>query len=150
MNSEIANRFVTMRKQYQLTQEELAWRLEVTPRDVARWEQGAASPEPEILLKLAGVYGVSLDALLAGPAVGTDAPQPNGPAPALPPSEYIPLPDPPEPAAFEQILKILHPAYPCIIVFVYSLLGVFRGWWHPAWVLFLTIPIFYTVFRKPK
>jgi len=37
-------------------------------------------------------------------------------------------------------------AYPVLIVFLYLTLGVFISWWHPGWVLFLTIPVYYSVF----
>ena len=37
-------------------------------------------------------------------------------------------------------------AYPIFVVFLYLTLGVFINWWHPGWVLFLTIPAYYIVF----
>ena len=37
--------------------------------------------------------------------------------------------------------------YPIIITFVYLALGFWFHWWHPGWLLFLTIPLHY---MKPK
>lgn len=37
--------------------------------------------------------------------------------------------------------------YPVLVSGVFLLLGFQLGLWHPAWVLFLTIPLYYTVVR---
>jgi len=37
-------------------------------------------------------------------------------------------------------------AYPMLIIMLYLTLGVFADWWHPGWVLFITIPVYYMVF----
>ena len=36
--------------------------------------------------------------------------------------------------------------YPVLVVAVFLGLGMFIGLWHPTWVLFLTIPVYYTIF----
>jgi len=33
--------------------------------------------------------------------------------------------------------------YPILIVAAYLLVGFFLGVWHPTWILFLTIPVYY-------
>ncbi len=35
--------------------------------------------------------------------------------------------------------------YPVLVTAAFLLLGFLGGWWHPAWVLFVTIPLFYGV-----
>ena len=35
--------------------------------------------------------------------------------------------------------------YAILVTGVFLLLGFLKGWWHPAWLLFLTIPIYYPV-----
>lgn len=37
-------------------------------------------------------------------------------------------------------------SYPLVVVIVYLVLGFTLNWWHPGWVLFFTIPIFYIFF----
>lgn len=37
--------------------------------------------------------------------------------------------------------------YPVFITNIYLVLGLYFGIWHPTWVLFITIPVFYTMFR---
>ena len=33
--------------------------------------------------------------------------------------------------------------YPVVVLMIYLVLGYAFHWWHPAWLLFLTIPTFY-------
>ena len=35
--------------------------------------------------------------------------------------------------------------YPILCVVVYLALGFVFGWWHPAWIIFLTIPFYYWI-----
>lgn len=35
--------------------------------------------------------------------------------------------------------------YPVFCVFAYMVLGFLFGWWHPGWILFLTIPLYYWI-----
>lgn len=35
--------------------------------------------------------------------------------------------------------------YPLLVTLAYLALGFLFGWWHPTWMLFLTIPIYYTL-----
>lgn len=52
-----------LRKQYRLTQEELAERVGVTRQAIAKWEAGDSIPDFEKCRALAAVFGVSLDDL---------------------------------------------------------------------------------------
>lgn len=38
--------------------------------------------------------------------------------------------------------------YPVLVLIVFLLLGFAKSLWHPAWILFLTIPIFYIITAK--
>lgn len=38
--------------------------------------------------------------------------------------------------------------YPCIVVGIYGFVGMFYGIWHPTWIMFISIPIFYIVAEK--
>ncbi|HHX72735.1 MAG TPA: helix-turn-helix transcriptional regulator [Clostridiales bacterium] len=55
-----------LRKQHQMTQEQLAERLEVSRQSVSKWESGAAYPETEKLLILCDMFFCTLDDLLRG------------------------------------------------------------------------------------
>lgn len=35
--------------------------------------------------------------------------------------------------------------YPVLVCIVYLLLGFLCDWWHPGWILFLTVPLYYSI-----
>ena len=37
--------------------------------------------------------------------------------------------------------------YPVLCVIIFLAIGFIFGWWHPGWVIFLTIPIYYWIVR---
>lgn len=55
-----------LRGQRELSQKKLSELLGVTRQAVSAWETGKAAPDPEMLLRLAEVFGVSVDELLGG------------------------------------------------------------------------------------
>lgn len=63
-----AKRLRELRKSKGLTQKELGQRLNVTDAAVGMWEQARRLPDPEILSRLAGIFGVSIDYLLGNPS----------------------------------------------------------------------------------
>lgn len=64
MNVEIANRLVQLRKQSNLSQEELAMRLGISRQAVSKWERAESSPDTDNLIALAALYKMSLDDLV--------------------------------------------------------------------------------------
>lgn len=64
MNVEIANRLQQMRKNNNLSQEELAEKIGVSRQAVSKWERAEASPDTDNLILLSRLYNVSLDELL--------------------------------------------------------------------------------------
>lgn len=44
-------------------------------------------------------------------------------------------------------------AYPVFLAAIFLFTGMMWGWWHPMWVVFITIPAYYAIadyFKKPK
>lgn len=79
----------TVRKERNISQEELAAQLHVSRQAISRWEQGNGYPEMEKMITLSRILKVSLDYLVsdqsdsqkqAGPA--SESPSPASPAPA--------------------------------------------------------------------
>lgn len=54
-----------IRKEHGLTQKELASRIQVSQALISAWELGTSKPDIDYLFKLARLYKVSLDYLLA-------------------------------------------------------------------------------------
>ena len=54
------------RKKENLTQAQLAERLNITDRAVSKWENGRAMPDTSIMLELCNILGISVNELLSG------------------------------------------------------------------------------------
>lgn len=66
------------RKQAGLSQEELADRLEVSRQAVSKWEMGQSAPDPEKIVRMSELFGISTDELLREqPAQNAAAPAPQ-------------------------------------------------------------------------
>ena len=141
MNIETANRLLEYRKRNSLSQEELAARIGVSRQAVSKWERAEASPDTDNLIALARLYGVSLDEML-------DAELPSRQDEAAAPETQDACAAPEEASAgkrrsFRWIMHGLTGAFVPILLLVYCLLGFCFGWWHPGWVIFLLVPVFY-------
>ena len=64
MHVSIASRLAALRKQRNLSQEELAEKIGVSRQAISKWERAEASPDTDNLILLARLYQVSLDDLL--------------------------------------------------------------------------------------
>jgi len=84
MAMELGERIYTLRTARGLSQADLADALEVSRQSISKWETGASVPELDKLLKLSGLFGVTLDELVTG-AVPEARPVP--PAPEAQPTE---------------------------------------------------------------
>lgn len=168
MNIEIANRLVELRRAHGLSQEELAARLGVSRQAVSKWERAESSPDTDNLIALAQLYGVTLDGLLfhevetpspAGGAAYAAAPAPE----PEPEAEYGQEPDDEadifataaawdaaDRAASERsrgkLRKVLLGLpVPILLTIAFLLLGFTFGLWHPGWMLFLLVPVYYWI-----
>ena len=63
---EIGNQIKQHRAALNLSQEELAERIYVTRQTLSNWENGKTYPDVNSLLRLSGVFGVTLDELVKG------------------------------------------------------------------------------------
>lgn len=60
----VGKRITQLRKQYSLTQKELADRLNLTPKAISFYELGQREPSIDLLKKLSTIFDVSLDYLI--------------------------------------------------------------------------------------
>lgn len=140
MTLETANRLVQLRKAHDLSQEELAERLCVSRQAVSKWERAESSPDTDNLIALARLYGITLDELISG--TGTATPVTPGSADdPLPNGSYFEHKAQQEQQAQEQRRRSF--PYAVLVTFAYLVLGACFNLWHPGWLLFLTIPLYY-------
>jgi putative transcriptional regulator len=59
-----ADNLKILRKTKSLTQEELAIRLHVVRQTISKWEKGLSVPDADMLIRIAGVFEVSVGELL--------------------------------------------------------------------------------------
>lgn len=75
---ELHERIYQLRKQKNMTQQDLADQLNVSRQAVSRWEMGTAKPEIDSLTAMAKVFGITVDELLTGETAAQEE------APAVP------------------------------------------------------------------
>lgn len=140
MTLETANRLVQLRKAHNLSQEELAERLCVSRQAVSKWERAESSPDTDNLIALAKLYNISLDELIQGSGTATPV-EPGDADNPLPNGSYFEHKAKQEEQAQEQLRRSF--PYPVLVAFAYLVLGACFNLWHPGWLLFLTIPLYY-------
>ena len=64
MEKAIGERLAYLRKQHNLTQNELATKLQVTYQAVSKWERNENLPDVFTIQKIAEIYNISVDELL--------------------------------------------------------------------------------------
>lgn len=140
MTLETANRLVELRKSHGLSQEELAERLGVSRQAVSKWERAESSPDTDNLIALAKLYNISLDELVQGSGSATPI-EPGSADDPLPEGSYFEHKARQEEKSRD--LKRFAFPYPVLIALAYVILGACFNLWHPGWLLFLTIPLYY-------
>lgn len=160
MNIEIANRLVQLRKANNLSQEELAAKLGISRQAVSKWERAEASPDTDNLIALSKIYNVSLDELLQSDEqydydyvvseTSDTAEEKAGEETSEVYMSNSPIPETEEVKETAEIKRKNFSGldwlpYPVFISVLYVILGTVFRMWHPAWILFLTIPIYYTM-----
>ncbi len=127
MNLQTANRLRDLRRARGWTQETLADMLGVSRQTVSRWEAGIDSPDTDKLMTMSDLYGMSVDELLTGQ---------QGDLRSV--SEGVR-----EIECRDEQLEFLKKSYPILCVIAFVLLGFLESWTY-SWLVFLTIPLFYS------
>lgn len=148
MNIEIANRLVERRRAAGYSQEALAAALGVSRQAVSKWERAESAPDTDNLIALAQLYQISLDELLFGPQ-GEKTP-PDTPRDTAAGAAPAPEPCTAGEAAYcgqwESFRRGMSRfPYPLLVTVIYLALGFLGSWWHPGWLVFLTIPLYYWI-----
>lgn len=60
----LGKRIADLRKNQNMTQEELSEKLGVSPQAVSKWETGSSCPDITLLPAIAALFGVTIDSLL--------------------------------------------------------------------------------------
>lgn len=102
-----------LRTEKNMSQGDLADALEVSRQSVSKWENDSAVPELEKLVKMADIFGVSIDELVTGKEKAEPAP----PAPPATPSK--------QGLSTQQILGIILMVFGGLCLIVFTVVGIF-------------------------
>ncbi len=139
-----ANRLQHLRKENGYSQEVLAEKLGISRQSVSKWERAESSPEIDNLMALSKIYGLTIDELLdvSGDKVivkntGKKEHDFKGKMKSLlsKANDFGIYPN--------AAKKLLIFPFPIIVVFLYVALSMAFKIWHPLWIIFMTIPIYY-------
>jgi len=61
---QVGNKISSLRKEHNLTQDDLAAKLYVTRQALSKWEMGTSNPSIDTLIELSKIFGVSFEELL--------------------------------------------------------------------------------------
>lgn len=139
MNIEIATRLQKLRKEKGYSQEQLAEELGISRQAVSKWERAESSPDTDNLICLAKLYGISLDELLST----DDSIQTIKEEQIV--NDKIAYDEMNEEALNvkpkSKVVEIVNGITALVISIIYFVISAIWGIWHPAWILFMFIPI---------
>lgn len=142
---DISERLYLARKKAGLSQEEVAFKIGVSRQAVSNWERGESMPDTANLISFARACGTTLTEL-AGDGISseTEAAEQKAGCDELSAvsngadnSETIQSNNG-EVGGFWAVLP-----FPIIIVVAYLLMGFLGNLWHPGWIVFFAIPLYY-------
>ncbi len=158
MISKIPERLRELRQAHGYSQEELAEKMIVTRQAISKWERGDALPDTENLIALAEIYGISIDELVGHtPAASGGAQEDVGEeneaaGNASGETEESSVDSDGDGDAVDGkgrggiITRVLYELpYPIVTTALFLVLGFIWGLWDVAWIIFVTIPLYYSI-----
>lgn len=135
MDIKTADRLIELRKANGYSQEALGEKLGVSRQAISKWERGESSPDTDNLISLAEIYGITLDELInPDKEINTDVKK----------DEEQQVEKEKAPAVYSSLGKSLFKfPFALIVVAIYVGFNLFTHNWHPSWLAFLLIPIYY-------
>lgn len=135
MDIKTADRLQELRKNHGYSQEALSEKLGVSRQAISKWERGESSPDTDNLIALANIYGLTLDDIL-NPDKDIEKPDKNGKT-NKEKKEKVP-------GIHSKRGKALF-KFPFVLVLaaIYVVINLILHLWHPSWIIFLLIPIYY-------
>ena len=118
-----------------MSQGDLADALEVSRQSVSKWENNSAVPELEKLVKMAHIFGITLDELVSGEIPQIDECETVPP----PPLQAAPIPESKSRLSTAQILGIVLLAFGFFSMLVFTVVGILTGFWLLGFMIALPL-----------
>ena len=120
MNLELVEKLQKLRKDNNLSQEQLAEKIGVSRQAISKWERGEATPDSDNLICLAKIYNISLDELISSKEEKGN----NNMNEESKKTELMKIKD-------YVLVALLS-----IVTIIYLILGFTLSLWHPGWLLY--------------
>lgn len=144
MNLLTANRLQQLRKMNGYSQEVLAEKLGISRQSISKWERAEASPEIDNLMALAKIYGITVDELLDTSNDKVVVANTNKKDRDIKGKLKSLLSKANDFGIYPNVAKsLLIFPFPIILIILYIALSMIFDIWHPLWIVFLTLPMYY-------
>jgi len=140
MNKFVARNLQRFREEKNLSREDLADILEIDAEDITDWESGKASPDLEKIVTMCDLFDITPRTLLQE--------DPDEYEQALAEQEYAEEAEKKKEGPVMRAFRVF--PYPLVVVALYLLLGYLFNIYHPLWLIFLTVPIYYSIINVVK
>lgn len=133
---ELKDKISSLRKQHNMSQEQLAEQMYVSRQSISKWELGESMPDISNIVRLTEIFDVTTDYLLKNGNAQTQTP-PETPK-SIAPQEAD--------SGSHNDLKhgFIHSNIWGITTLIYLALGLIFSLWHPGWLIFILAGIIST------
>lgn len=149
--SQVATRLKEVREEKNFTIEAVAEKTGIAIDELQAFEEGSKLPDAGALMQLSKAYEMSIDRILYS---GSEMPKYDeskavyanvkpGDTTRID-KEHAALVER-RSASNKKIMILTHMVFPVLCVAIYLFLGIAGGFWHPGWIIFLGIPLYYAL-----
>ena len=144
MDLATANRLQQLRKMNGYSQDVLAEKLGISRQAISKWERAESSPDTDNLIALAEIYGMTLDELLNTSLDKVTIKRSDKGKKDIKGKLKSLLSKANDFGIYPKTaLNLLKFPFALIVVILYIALSMIFNIWHPLWLIFLTIPVYY-------
>ena len=144
MDLATANRLQQLRKMNGYSQDVLAEKLGISRQAISKWERAESSPDTDNLIALAEIYGMTLDELLNTSLDKVTIKRSDKGKKDIKGKLKSLLSKANDFGIYPKTaLNLLKFPFAIIVVILYIALSMIFNIWHPLWLIFLTIPVYY-------
>lgn len=154
--SQVAKRLKEVREEKGFTIEAVAEKSSITTADLQAFEEGTKLPDVTALMQLSKTYEMSIDRILYSnsemPKYDESKAVYANVKPVTPEADLVKNESGRKGThnvsesvgtSGKKVGVLTHLVFPVLCVIIYIFLGVVGGFWHPGWIIFLGIPLYY-------
>lgn len=147
--SQVATRLKEVREEKNFTIEAVAEKSGIAIEELQAFEEGSKLPDANALMQLSKAYEMSIDRILYS---GSEMPKYDeskavyaNVKPATVEADATDKKADATSGAGRKAGILTHLVFPVLCVIIYIFLGMAGGFWHPGWIIFLGIPLYYVL-----